>query len=449
MGPPFVRVVVRVHQQPLINHTLSGTMFDDSCSGAGNAAKTAANQIVQNQQTASLAQNPQQNITQGGPQVENAPGAANEFMAGWNGEASGLSAQQEEELATAFGGADIMGNMPFNGNGEGMPEDSAAWLEQYAAQMEQMGMSGSGFGMNDPPPAPTYQLTPSNRFAGAPVPLQQGIEAYQRGDLQEAIEMLETTAQGEQLTEAGEAWRWLGMAHAETDDDRQAIAALLRSVETDGSNLDALLELGVSCTNELDQTQALAFLETWIESHPVYREVIGTVGPAEDSIGTWAQTERVTQLFKNASELAYNDADPFMALGVLCNLSREYDEAANWFKKALQIKPSSHSLWNKLGATQANGSRSKDALHAYNQALALKPTYVRAWINTGISYSNQSQYEQACAYFLKGLTLSPDSNHVWSYIRMAFTCMDRADLTQKLNGADKPTPEMFRDDFKF
>jgi len=418
-------------------------MFDDSCSGAGNAAKSAANQIVQNQQHASLV--PQENVTQGAPQVtQDLPAGASEFMAGWNGETA-LSAEQEESLG---GITESFGQMPFPG-ADGMPEDADAWLQQYAAQMQEMGMGGTGFGINEPPPAPTYQMTPINRFAGAAPPLSQGIEAYQRGDLQEAIEMLETTAQGEQLTEAGEAWRWLGMAHAETDDDRQAIAALLRSVETDGSNLDALLELGVSCTNELDQTQALAFLETWIESHPVYREVIGTVGPAQDSIGTFAMTERVIQLFKNAAELSTNDADPYVALGVLHNLSREYDDAANWFKKALQVKPSSHSLWNKLGATQANGSRSKDALHAYNQALALKPTYVRAWINTGISYSNQQQYEQACSYFLKGLTMSPDSDHVWSYIRMAFTCMDRPDLTQKLNGAEKPTPEMFREDFKF
>eukprot|EP00657_Telonema_sp_P-1_P010939 TRINITY_DN5641_c0_g2_i1.p1 TRINITY_DN5641_c0_g2~~TRINITY_DN5641_c0_g2_i1.p1 ORF type:complete len:259 (-),score=92.65 TRINITY_DN5641_c0_g2_i1:54-830(-) len=214
-----------------------------------------------------------------------------------------------------------------------------------------------------------------------------------------ASDVYKRQAQVEQSTDAGEAWRWLGMAHAETDDDKQAIAALLKAVETDGSNLDALLELGVSCTNELDQNQALAFLETWLEAHPVYRQVVGSAGPPEDAIGTFAMTERVIQLFKNAAELANHDADPFMALGVLCNLSREYEDAAVWFKKALQINPSSHSLWNKLGATQANGSKSKDAIHAYNQALALKPTYVRAWINMGISYQNQSLYNEACCYF--------------------------------------------------
>ena len=76
------------------------------------------------------------------------------------------------------------------------------------------------------------------------------------------------------------------------------------------------------------------------------------------------------------------------ALGVLCNLSSDYKQATQWFKKALQLRPDSHSLWNKLGATQANGGEPAEALNAYNQALALKPGYVRAWNNIAVSHSH-------------------------------------------------------------
>lgn len=417
-------------------------MFNDpSCAGGGNAVKNVAAGVQQDQANHSMAANQTAEMQNQPVAQPPAPAAVEEFMAGWNGD-GGLTAEQEEELANAFNESTMMGL-------GGMPDDAEAWMEQYAKQMEELGGLGAGFGLNDPPPAPSYTMVESNQYAGQVLPLQQGVEAFHRGELPEAIQMLETTATADNTTDAGEAWRWLGMAHAETDDDRQAIAALLKAVETDNNNLEALLELGVSCTNELDQNQALAFLEAWLEAHPVYSNVVQSVGPREDAIGTYAMTGRVIEMFKHAAEIAQNDADPFSALGVLCNLSREYDEAAGWFKKALQIKPSSHSLWNKLGATQANGSRSKDALHAYNQALALKPTYVRAWINMGISYQNQSMYQEACCYFLKGLSLNPESKHVWSYLRMGFTCMERSDLTDRLNGAENPHPDMFRDEFKF
>jgi len=234
------------------------------------------------------------------------------------------------------------------------------------------------------------------------------------------------------------------MVQAEKDNDGMAIAALLQAVEADGSNLEALLELGVSCTNELDQNQALLFMHTWLESHPVYRTLLE--GQDLPTYGDYRMLEHVTAQFKRAAEMNADDGDVSSALGVLCNLSRDYDEAAQWFKQALRMNPQNHSLWNKLGATQANGSRSKEAVHAYHQALALKPHYVRAWVNLGISYSNQSNYPESCRYFLKALSLNGGADNIWSYLRMTLSCMDRQDLVSL---ADERNLDVFRGEFEF
>jgi peroxin-5 len=40
-------------------------------------------------------------------------------------------------------------------------------------------------------------------------------------------------------------------------------------------------------------------------------------------------------------------------------------------------------------------------------------------------------YEAAARAYLDALRLNPDASHIWSYLRIAFTVMDRFDLVQK------------------
>ncbi|GLT83786.1 hypothetical protein SLE2022_020570 [Rubroshorea leprosula] len=267
-----------------------------------------------------------------------------------------------------------------------------------------------------------YVFSDMNPYVGHENPMKEGQELFRKGLLSEAVLALE--AEVMKNPDNAEGWRLLGIAHAENDDDQQAIAAMMRAQEADPTNLEVLLALGVSHTNELEQAAALKYLHGWLRHHPTY----GTLASQELSESLYYAD--VARLFNEAAQMSPEDADVHIVLGVLYNLSREYDNAIASFETALKLKPNDYSLWNKLGATQANSVQSADAILAYQQALDLKPNYVRAWANMGISYANQGMYEESIRYYVRALTMNPKADNAWQYLRISLSCASRNDLLE-------------------
>ncbi|KAL0353430.1 UNVERIFIED_CONTAM: Peroxisome biogenesis protein 5 [Sesamum angustifolium] len=267
-----------------------------------------------------------------------------------------------------------------------------------------------------------YEFSDLNPYVGHPNPLKEGQELFRKGLLSEAVLALE--AEVMKNPENSEGWRLLGIAHAENDDDQQAIAAMMRAQEVDPTNLEVLLALGVSHTNELEQAAALKYLYSWLRHHPKY----GTITPQDQPENLYYAD--VARIFNDAAKLSPDDADVHIVLGVLYNLSREYDKAIEAFQTALKLKPRDYSLWNKLGATQANSVQSADAILAYQQALDLKPNYVRAWANMGISYANQGMYEDSIRYYVRALAMNPKADNAWQYLRISLSCASRSDMLE-------------------
>jgi peroxin-5 len=262
--------------------------------------------------------------------------------------------------------------------------------------------------------------------------MSEGLKQFQEGNLKQAIYSFEMELQHKNLDNAV-AWRMLGRCHAENDQDPEAIKCLEAAVDRDPYSPESLLALGVSYVNELNHEKALENLKGWFTHNPKYA---GMDMPDDiyGAVATTAETkesafEEVKRLLLSALDFDSTDAgEVYEALGVIYNVNKDYAAAAGSFRKALEARPDDYQLWNKLGATLANGSQSEEALPAYHKALQIKPKYARAWLNMAISHSNLQDHTEAARCYLQTLSLNPAAAHCWTYLRMALSCSERWDL---------------------
>ncbi|XP_049270481.1 peroxisomal targeting signal 1 receptor isoform X2 [Rhipicephalus sanguineus] len=300
-----------------------------------------------------------------------------------------------------------------------------------------------------PEPYREYKFAEVNPLENVENPFEEGLKKLQEHDIPSAVLLFEAAAQ--KNPQHVEAWQYLGTTQAENEQDTAAIAALRKCLQLDPQNLTAHMAIAVSYTNESLQMQACESLLEWLKCNPRYQALRSSAEmptpkashPAF-TIMTSEQHIKTRDLLIAAARMSPNDPDPDVqcGLGVLFNLVGEYDKAADCFRAALTVRPNDSLLWNKLGATLANGSRSEEAVDAYRQALHLSPGFIRSRFNLGISCINLGSYREAAEHFLTALNMqsagrgptgmqsvnSAVSENIWSTLRMVLTLLNRPDL---------------------
>lgn len=259
------------------------------------------------------------------------------------------------------------------------------------------------------------------------------------GDVTQARYALEAEVNTNQ--DNSEAWYLLGKIHTENDRDDFAMQCFLKSLEADPFNSDALLFLGISCTNEFDEFQAMKYLKSWIKLHHIYSKYLDENNPLlndaliqseidieREDEDYYTRARRIETLKQNyylemgnlmeyiANNEKMADADLWTAMGIVNFIPHQYERAIDCFRKAVQINPKDYNSWNKLGAILAHSKMDAEAINTYKKALEINPNYARCWTNLGIAYLNLDNYNESRAAFLKALKVYKDIPNAWSYL---------------------------------
>ncbi|XP_071638730.1 peroxisomal targeting signal 1 receptor [Temnothorax longispinosus] len=305
-----------------------------------------------------------------------------------------------------------------------------------------------------------YDFCETNPMKDLPNALEEGKRRLEAGDLPSAVLCFEAAAQQDENNV--EAWLLLGKTQAENEQDPLAISALNRCLCLDSSNSVALMALAASYANESYQKQACLTLKEWLLKNEKYNHLAGSepnLNKEEHSnlsVSTLLYDkvyDEVKDLYIQAARMNPTDeidADVQCGLGILFNLSNDYNKAVDCFQAALHVRPDDSRLWNRLGATLANGQRSAEAVNAYHRALELSPGFIRARYNLGISCVNLGAYKEAGEHLLTALNqqaagrgprasnVPPKamSNTIWSTLRLVISLMHKYELMEAIENRD-------------
>ncbi|KAF0309595.1 Peroxisomal targeting signal 1 receptor [Amphibalanus amphitrite] len=243
--------------------------------------------------------------------------------------------------------------------------------------------------------------------------------------------------------------------------DPAAITALRKCIEMDPACLRAYMALAASYTNESYPLQACAALREWLRHHSEYKHLVKVDTSAAHPSAVFqpsllgGDTHGAVQAeFLEAARLRPSDPDPDVqcGLGVLLHMAGDYERAVECFSAALSVQPENAQLWNKLGATLANGNKPEEAVSAYSRALQLSPGFIRARFNLGISCRSLNANREAVEHFLSALEHQASSRGVsgrrsdqvmsqsiWSMLRMTLASIGRADLYAAVDSRDLAT----------
>uniref|UniRef100_H2ZIY7 Peroxisomal targeting signal 1 receptor n=1 Tax=Ciona savignyi TaxID=51511 RepID=H2ZIY7_CIOSA len=329
---------------------------------------------------------------------------------------------------------------------ESVRQDNQDWLEEFSSEHPLLFVSKE------------YDFKEENPFKDIPNSFDEGLKRLKLGDLPNAVLLFEAAVQSD--PDHMEAWQYLGTSQAQNEQEQAAISALQRCLVLEPSNLPALMSLAVSETNESMQSQACRTLKKWLQSHPRYFKTTNQRRENQEDIeagvhhwtGSVANSDlfhEVQDLFIQAAQMSPTDPDPDVqcGLGVLFNISNGYEKAIDCFQAALAVRPDDPLLWNKLGATLANGNKSESAVQAYRRALELNPGFIRSRYNLGISCINLGAHKEAVEHFITALNVQRSgrgpkgevgrmSDNIWSTLRMAISFMRDDDAYALANNRD-------------
>ncbi len=282
------------------------------------------------------------------------------------------------------------------------------------------------------------------------VEYNKGIEAYQEGKCEEALQFFHKATVID--PEKTAAFYNLGLVYMDMKKNRESEKNFLKAIELDKNDPDSYYNLGLLYLNLERYEDALKQFSAILKLTPDDREALYLGGlvltEMKDYDGAIKLLEKAVEKDnenfgyymalgqaydkKSRAEHNFNDLDAAMFSYIRCIELNPENEEANYLlaicsakkgqwedcvkycRKVIEINNDSEKAYNQMGLAMYCSGDYDAAISMYKKALEINPEYADAYSNYGYVLEKQGNFTEAVKIFKKHLALCKDRDALTS-----------------------------------
>lgn len=109
--------------------------------------------------------------------------------------------------------------------------------------------------------------------------------------------------------------------------------------------------------------------------------------------------------------------------GDKCYSNEQYDEAIDYYRRAIRIEPEKADAINNLGLALSAKGQTDEALDCYRKVIEINPGHIGTLINLGSLHFNNERYDEAIEFYDKAIETNP--RHGAAYYNKALSLMQK------------------------
>ena len=125
----------------------------------------------------------------------------------------------------------------------------------------------------------------------------------------------------------------------------------------------------------------------------------------------------------------FSHADSLNNDGWTCHTLGQYEEALDYYHKALELCSDFPMVWNNKGLSHFRLGQFDKAREAYEKAIEINPLFIKPFSNMGILYYElKGDNKKAKNWLVKALTLDPNYQRAKGYLKKIQDEEEHADV---------------------